>query len=687
MRRRMLLFASLALLALSAPAVAGELPKPSPNRAYMDTTCSPCRDFYQFSNGAWLATAEIPPSYSGIGAGREMADRNQEAQRSVLERVSADPAAQKDATIRKLGEFYRVLMDSARADREGAAPLREPLARIAAIRTQADLQRELAHAALVGLGASMWGGGGLPFRFGAEPDPTSSRDMIAQFTQGGLGLPDRDYYFRDDEKSKQLRADYVTFMTNMFVLAGDAPEAAAGKAAAVFALETALADSSLSAVQMRDPKGLVHKMTVRELGMMAPGFDWPGYLKAIGLPGQAAPGTVVDVSVPGFVRHAVRLMNERPLETWRAYLEWNVLRARGGWCGQKFFAESFAFQAKLMGSRAPLPRWKRASTVCDGMMGEALGKAFVEENFPPSSKARMVEMVNNLRAALRERIASRPWMSAATKAQATHKLDTILQKIGYPDRWRDYSGLSIDPALAAATNIERASEFQRRWELSMIGKPVDRSIWLLSPPTVNAYYNPTFNEIVFPAGILMPPQFDPRADDAVNYGAIGMVIGHELTHGFDDEGRLYDADGNLKDWWTAEDSKRFEALAEQVVRQYDGYVAVDTLHLNGKLTLGENLADLGGITIAFRAWQRSLGGKSAPVIDGFTGEQRFFLGMAQGWRRKFRPEMLRTQVLSDPHSTASWRVNGPLSNLEAFRRAFGCKAGDPMVRAESIEIW
>ena len=246
---------------------------------------------------------------------------------------------------------------------------------------------------------------------------------------------------------------------------------------------------------------------------------------------------------------------------------------------------------------------------------------------------------------------------------------------------------SLDPALAAATNIERASEFQRRWELSMIGKPVDRSIWLLSPPTVNAYYNPTFNEIVFPAGILMPPQFDPRADDAVNYGAIGMVIGHELTHGFDDEGRLYDADGNLKDWWTAEDSQRFEALAEQVVRQYDGYVAVDTLHLNGKLTLGENIADLGGITIAFHAWQRSLGGKSAPVIDGFTGEQRFFLGMAQGWRRKFRPEMLRTQVLSDPHSTASWRVNGPLSNMEAFRRAFGCKAGDPMVRAESIEIW
>jgi predicted metalloendopeptidase len=297
-------------------------------------------------------------------------------------------------------------------------------------------------------------------------------------------------------------------MTNMFVLAGNTPEAAATKAAGVFALETALADSSLSPVQMRDPKALVHKMTVRELGLLAPGFDWAGYLKGVGLPALAAPGTVVDVSVPGFVQQAVRLLNDTPLETWRAYLEWNVVRGRSNWCGQKFFDESFAFQAKLVGSRAPQPRWKRAATVCDGMMGEALGKAFVEENFPPSSKARMVEMVDNLQAALRERIASRPWMSEATKKQGTRKLDAILKKIGYPDRWRDYSGLVIDPALPAATNLAGAAEFQRRFELSLIGKPVDRTMWLMSPPTVNAYYNPTFNEIVFPAGSL-PPQSTP----------------------------------------------------------------------------------------------------------------------------------------------------------------------------------
>jgi putative endopeptidase len=679
--------ALLTALALPALAAARTLPVPTPNRAFMDTTCAPCRDFYQFANGAWMATAEIPPSYTGIGAGREMADRNQEALYSVLERTRANVATEKDPTIKKLGQLYSVLMDSARADREGAGPLKEPLARIAAIRTQADLQRELARGAVSGLGAGPFGGGGIPFRFGPEPDPKSSRDMIAQVAQGGLGLPDRDYYFRDDEKSKRIRADYVTFMTHLFVLIGDSDDVAAKKAADVMALETALADSSLTPLQMRDPKSLYHKMTVRELGLLTPGFDWAAYFTAVGVPALAKPTATLDVSMPGFMKRAGELMATTPLETWRAYLQWNAVRGRAGWLGQRFFDEAFAFQSKLLGSKAPQPRWKRASQACDFTMGDALGKAFVDENFPATSKARMVELVDNLQAALRERIASRPWMSAETKTQATRKLDAILKKIGYPDKWRDYTKLAIDPAAPAITNLERAMEFERRWELSFIGKPVDRTLWGMSPPTVNAYYNPTFNEIVFPAGILMPPQFDPRVDDAVNYGAIGMVIGHELTHGFDDEGRQYDAEGNLKDWWTGDDSQRFDALAEQVVKQYDGYVAVDTLHLNGKLTLGENIADLGGLTIAFHAWQRSLKGKPAPVIDGFTGEQRFFLGFAQGWRRKFRPEMTRMQALSDPHSTAYWRVNGPLSNMDEFRHAFGCKAGDSMVRGEQIVIW
>jgi predicted metalloendopeptidase len=681
------LFAALTALALSAPAAAATLPPPSPSRAYMDTTCAPCKDFFQFANGAWYATAEIPPSYIGVGAGREMADRNQAALHEVLDRVSASTAGTKDPALRKVGDLYRVLMDSTRADREGAAPLAGDLARIAALKTPADLPAEFARAALNGIGGGMWGGGGLPFRLGSEPDPKHSKDVIAQLTQGGLGLPERDYYFRDDERSKQLRADYVAYMGTMFKLLGDSPEAASRKADAVMALETALAESSLSAVQMRDPKALYHKMTLRELGLLTPGLDWPGYFRATGLPKLADPAAALDVSMPAFMRRVGSLLADTPMETWRAYLQWNTARARAGWLGQAFFDASFAFQSKLTGSRTPEPRWKRAAGLCDRLMGEALGKAYVEEYFPPSSKARMVELVNNLQAALGDRIASRPWMSAATKAQAQKKLSAILKKIGYPDKWRDYSGLGIDPSQPAAVNIARAAEFNRRYELSFIGKPVDRSLWGMTPPTVNAYYNPTFNEIVFPAGILSPPQFDPRVDDAVNYGAIGMVIGHELTHGFDDEGRQYDADGNLKDWWASEDSRKFDALAEKVVKQYDAYVAVDSLHLNGKLTLGENIADLGGLTIAYRAWELSLKGKPAPVIDGWTGPQRFFLGYAQAWRRKNRPESMRTAALTDPHSSAYWRVNGPLSNLRQFREAFGCRAGDAMVREDTFEIW
>jgi predicted metalloendopeptidase len=685
--RAALAAAALVALAAGAALAAGELPPPTPNRAHMDTTCSPCKDFYRYANGTWLDTAEIPPSYSAIGAGREMADRNQAALYRVLEHMKDAAPTQEDPTLRKLGNLYAVLMDSTRADREGLAPFEQTKQRLAAVRSIADVQREFAHASLIGVGAGMWGGGGIPFRFGAEPDPKQSTSTIAQITQGGLGLPDRDWYFRQDEKSETIRREYVAFMGRMFALAGDDEAAAKQKADAVFALETALAESSLTNVQMRDPKALYNKITVERLAAMAPAMDWKAYFSAHGLKSLAKPGATLDVSMPGFVRQVDALLGSTPVDTWRAYLLWNHLRSRAVWMGQNAFDEVFAFQSKLTGSKAPEPRWRRANQACDRSMGEALGKAYVEEHFPASSKKRMLELVDNLQAAFAERIESRPWMSAETRKQAHRKLSTIVRKIGYPDKWRDYSRLDIDPALPAVVNLERARAFERAYELSWIGKPIDRTLWGMTPPTVNAYYNPTFNEIVFPAGILTPPQFDPRVDDAINYGAIGMVIGHEITHGFDDEGRQYDADGNLRDWWTKEDSDRFDALAHKVVEQYDAYVAVDTLRLNGKLTLGENIADLGGLTIAYHAWKRSLKGRPAPVIDGFTGEQRFFLGMAQAWRRKFRPEMLRMQALSDPHSTAYWRVNGPLSNMTEFRQAFGCKDGDPMVRAEQFVIW
>jgi putative endopeptidase len=403
----------------------------------------------------------------------------------------------------------------------------------------------------------------------------------------------------------------------------------------------------------------------------------------------AKPDAKLDVSMPSFVRQVNALVESQPLEDWMAYLTAHVTSNAAPWLSQAFFDESFRFTSKLTGAQAPLPRWKRSAAAVDNGMGEALGKAYVAMMFPPSSKAKMLEMVNNLQATLREHILSREWMDKSTKQAAVKKLDKVLKKIGYPDTWRDYTALAIDADAPGITNLMHARQFEAERENQQVGKPVDRAEWGMTPPTVNAYYNPLINEIVFPAGILMPPQFDPKAPDAVNYGAIGMVIGHEMTHGFDDEGRQYDADGNLKDWWTADDSKKFDARADKVVQQYNGFVAVDTLHVNGKLTLGENLADLGGITIAYYAFERSMKGKPRTTIEGFTPEQLFFLGCAQGWRRKLRPEVDRLRTLTDPHSPAQFRVNGPLSNFPEFAKAFGCKTGNPMVRDDSVraEIW
>jgi putative endopeptidase len=649
--------------------------------AYMDTTCAPCKDFYRYAQGHWQDVTEIPASYTSIGSGREMFDRNQEALHRVLDRAAAGAKTEKDPTLKKLGDLYGVLMDSTRADKEGMAPIAADLKRIDAIATKEDLRKEFSYFATLGINA--------PFALQPEVDPDASTSTIGQIYQAGIGLPERDYYFRTDAKSDTLRQNYVAYITRLFTLIGETPDQAQTNAAAVMKLETALAESSLTRLQQRDPHALLHKMTVKELGAIAPAMDWPAYFTDAGVASLSKPEATLDVSMPAFMRQLNAQLESVPLDTWRSYLKWNVTRNASPWMGQQFFDASFAFQSKIVGTKSPQPRWKRASGAVDATMGEALGKAYVATEFPPSSKERMLDMVNNLQAVMRERIESRPWMSDATKKQAVHKLESVLKKIGYPDQWRDYTALQIDPAKPALDNLRHGLVFEQNRELNKIGKPVDRTEWGMTPPTVNAYYNPTFNEIVFPAGILQPPRFDPKADDAVNYGAIGMVIGHEMTHGFDDQGRQYDADGNLKDWWTATDAKSFTALADKVVGQYNGYIGVDTLHVNGKLTLGENIADIGGLTIAYYAWQRSLKGKPAPVINGFTGEQRFFLAHAQGWRNKWRPEVTRLVVLSDPHSPAEWRVNGPLSDMREFQQAFHCKAGDPMVRDEvaRVEIW
>jgi predicted metalloendopeptidase len=611
-----------------------------------------------------------------------MFDRNQETLRRVLDRAAENAVRTQDPTLRKLGNLYATCMDSARAERDGWQPIAEYLKQIDAITTRAELWREFAR--------FVRGGAAVPFAFGPEGDPKQSTMTLGRIYQAGLGLPDRDYYFKTDPKSDSTRVQYVAHVARTLQLLGMTSELARADADRVMRIETALAESSMTLVAQRDPEAIYHKMTVAELQKLAPAVDWRGFFLELGTLRLANPEAKLDVAQPGFVTRVSTLIESTPLDDWRAYLRWHLVSQSAPWLSNAFFDESFRFNSLLTGARAPLPRWKRAAQAVDNAMGEALGKAYVEQEFPPSSKARVLEMVNNLQAAMRERILSRPWMSEVTKKQAIKKLDAILKKIGYPDRWRDYGPLAVDASAAGITNLMRAQEFEAKRELNQIGRPVDRMEWGMTPPTVNAYYNPNINEIVFPAGILIPPRFDPLSDDAFNYGAIGMVIGHEITHGFDDEGRRYDSVGNLKEWWTADDAKQFTERAQRVIDEYDGFVPVDTLHINGRLTLGENIADLGGATIAFYAWQHSLHGKPRPPdLDGFTAEQRFFLGFAQSWRAKIRPEALRLRTLVDEHSPPMFRVNGVVSNMPEFARAFGCKAGDGMVRDEGVraEIW
>lgn len=669
---------ALTLLVFCLPALAvAQVHGPQP--AYMDTTCAPCKDFFQYANGTWLATVRIPPSYPAMGMGREIFDRNQATLTRVLGRLASEADAQKDATLQKVGWLYAALMDSARADREGLAPVQADLARIDALRTKEDLRREFARVS-----------GYSPFAFNTEADPGQSTMNLGQVSQGGLGLPDRDYYFRSDAKSEELRTFYVGHVARVLELQGMAPAQAKDAADRIMKLETALAESSLSVTEQREPEKLYHKMSVKQLQALAPAIDWVAFFGESGVKAMASPDAQVDVSMPGFTRQLSRLIESTPIEDWRVYLRYHTVQGGLPWLGQTAYDEAFAFSSKLTGQKVPSPRWKRAANAMDGTMGEALGKAYVETEFPPTSKARMNELVNNLRAALKERIETRPWMGDATRKQALIKLNTILQKIGYPDKWLDYSPLKIERQEPAVAGLRRAQEFERLRQLAKIGKRVDRNEWQMTAATVNAYYNPPTNEICFPAGILQPPMFDPKADAAANYGAIGAVIGHELTHGFDDQGRKYDAQGNLRDWWTAEDGKEFEARTQKLVDQYNAYLVEDTLHVNGKFTLGENLGDLGGVTVAYQAWKLSLKGKPAPQsIGSFTPEQRFFLSFAQIWRNVYRPELTRLISLTDPHSLPHWRVVGPLVNIPEFAQAFGCQPGDAMVITpeKRTDVW
>jgi putative endopeptidase len=645
--------------------------------ADLDTTCSPCRDFFQYATGGWLERTTIPAAYPAWSSFDELRDRNEAVLHRLLDRAAADTSAPAGSTTHKLGLFYATCMDSARADADGVRPLQPELNRIGSVASRADLVAEIArlHRATV------------PALFGlrADQDAKQSTQVIAVVSQGGLGLPDRDHYTKTDTASVRLRQAYVEHQARLLELLGEPAAVAQADARTVLTIETALATASMTRVELRDPNATYHKMTIAELEAIAPAFGWGDYLRATGPISIDA----LNVAQPRFFQEVNRLLTDVPLADWQAYLRTRLVSSAAPWLGSQFDAEAFRFRQVLVGVKEQLPRWKRCLQRADGSLGHALGQAYVEETFPPAAKARALAMVEHLKAVLRDRLTSLEWMSDSTRRQALAKLDAFQTKIGYPDVWRDYSGLAIEQG-PFLDNLRRAAEFEHARRMATIGGPVDRTEWQMTPPTVNAYYTPTMNEIVFPAGILQPPFFDPDADDAVNYGSMGAVIGHEMTHGFDDRGRQYDADGNLRDWWTREDGERFQSRARLVERQFSGYFAVDSTRVNGKLTLGENIADLGGLMIAYAALEHSLAGKPVPPkIDGFTAEQRFFLAWARIWRSKRRPEYAHLLATTDAHAPGQWRANGPLADMPAFARAFGCKGGDPMVQPDSVrpQIW
>jgi putative endopeptidase len=653
---------------------AGDEPSWGFSLGNLDRSCKPCDNFYEFAMGTWMKSNPIPAEYSSWGTFAQLRDNNLSAMHTVLE-AAAKANAPAGSSEQKIGDFYQSCMDTGAIEAAGLKPIANELNAIEAIGDQKALETTIAKLQQQGVGAL--------FRFGSGQDIKDSSRMIAQASQGGLGMPDRDYYFREDDKSKQLRADYEQHVARMFRMAGDAPDKAAAEAKTVMAIETALARASRTRVELRDPEKNYHPMPVAEASALTPDWPWERYLGEVGSP----PVDQVNIRQPEFFKQMNQELSAVSLPEWRIYLRWHVIHTSAPGLPDRFVEENFDFyERKLSGTQQMLPRWKRCVQSTDRNLGEALGQVYVEKYFPPAAKARAKEMVHNLIAALREDIPTLSWMGPETKKEALEKLEAFTVKIGYPDKWRDYSRLRIDRG-SYAENVRRSVEFEYARQLAKIGKPVDRTEWNMTPPTVNAYYSSGMNEIVFPAGILQPPFYNPNADDAVNYGGIGAVIGHEISHGFDDQGSKFDGKGNLHEWWTPEDRKNFTERGDCVVNQFNGYEVEPGLHQNGKLVLGESIGDLGGLTIAYAAYEKSIEGKRPKDIDGFTPEQRFFLGWAQVWGANQRAEAARLQTNTDPHPLARFRGNGPLSNMEAFEKAFGCKKGDAMVREQACKIW
>jgi putative endopeptidase len=677
--------ATLALAAAAHGALAGddqpltELPyTPGLDVRSMDTGAAPCEDFYQYACGGWMKNNPIPPDQARWDVYTKLAGENQRYLWGILEGLSKQKEGRTPAQ-QQLGDLFGTCMDEAAANEKGAAPLAPWLGRIDAVTSVRGLPALLAALHLA------TGDDGLLFGFGQNPDFGDSSRAIAFVTAGGLSLPDRDYYLQNDARMRTLRAGFVAHVARMFELLGDTPEAAIQGAAAVLRIETALARPQLAQVQLRDPQRLHNKVDARGLQRLAPGFDWAAYLQALGLGGLRE----FNVTEPAFVRAMGQLLRSRPLAEIKTYLRWHLLHAWAHQLSAPFQQESFAyFDKTLRGIPEPKPRWNRCVTLVDQTLGDALGQEFVRRTFSPAQKARTERMAAQIEQAMAARIQSLDWMGPATRKKALEKLAGIVNKIGYPERWRDYGPVRIVPGDLVG-NVTRAIEFEQRRELAKIGQPVDRSEWSMTPPTVNAYYNPQANDINFPAGVLQPPLFDPKMDDAPNYGNTGGTIGHELIHGFDDEGRQFDARGNLRNWWAPKDEKAFNQRAQCLVDQYAQYTIVDDIRINSRLTLGEDLADLGGLVLALTAWKMEVATQQQmpPGREGFTPLQRFFIGFAQWACENARPEELRINARIEAHSPGKYRVNGLVANMPEFEQAFACKPGQPMAPVKRCRVW
>ncbi len=642
----------------------------------MDRSVDPCTDFYHYACGAWIKKNPIPPDQARWDVYAKLSEDNERFLWGILVEASK-PSPGRSLVETEIGDYFAACMDEQAQERAGLTPLQPALDAIARLRSVRNV------AAYLGREHLTIAGDGMFFGFGSNQDFQDSSRVIAFLDAGGLGLPDRDYYTKTDPKSQEIRQKYLLHVQHMFELLGEAPALAKTHAQTVMSIETEMAKASLTRVEKRDPYKLFHKMTPAQLEALTPLFRWADYFET----SQAPDASVVNVTEPGYFKELQTLLKTRKLEDWKTYLRWHLVHSKASYLPASFDNANFDFFAKyLRGVEQMPPRWKRCVRRVDDDLGEALGQVFVAKTFAPSTKASAVAMTKGIEASMESEIKQLPWMGEETKQRALGKLHGIVNKIGYPDKWRDYSSIKIarDDYFG---NVERATIFESRRELTKIGKPVDRTEWSMTPPTVNAYYNPQMNDINFPAGVLEPPLYDPKLDDAPNYGNTGATIGHELTHGFDDEGRQYDAKGDLKDWWTKSDADEFQKRADCVSDQYSQYTVIDDIKINGKLTLGEDLADLGGTWLAYLAWQSATKDQDLKPNDGFTPDQRFFIGMAQWACGDERPESKRANAITNEHSPDEYRINGVVSNMPEFGKAFACRVGQPMVHEHPCRVW